>query len=207
MPNRRSWTPTRAWSLCTLLIATVACGPAELDCAEPADCPPQTDDSDPPIPFALTTPAFDDGADIPLRYECGGAVIQGPGDNISPALEWTAGPAGTESYAIVMDDVDSGVVHWVIYDIPPQVFDLPEDVPAAYELLDPAGAHQAELQGSGYFGYFGPCSEFSVNTYRWTLHAIGSERLPDATRQTTEYEMVPLIEAASLDAVSFTGES
>jgi Raf kinase inhibitor-like YbhB/YbcL family protein len=159
------------------------------------------------VPFALSSSAFTEGELIPLRYECGGAVIEGPGDNITPELSWTPGPEGTQSYAMVMDDVDSGVVHWVVYDIPADALGLPEDVPSGFELADPAGARQAELQGSGYFGYLGPCSQWSTNTYRFTLHAIGSDALPGATRQTSEYDMVPLIEAASLAAVSLSGES
>jgi phosphatidylethanolamine-binding protein (PEBP) family uncharacterized protein len=106
-----------------------------------------------------------------------------------------------------MDDIDSGVVHWVIYDIPADVHELPENMPSGYELDDPAGAKQAELQNSSYYGYFGPCSEFSVNTYRWTVHALGTATVPDATVNTTEYEMVPMIQAESLASDSFTGES
>lgn len=158
------------------------------------------------LPFEITTSAFDDGDAIPLRYECGG-ILQGPGDNVSPDLSWTPGPEGTRSYAIVMDDVDSGVVHWVIYDIPKSALSLPENVPAGYALDDPDGALQAELQGSGYHGYFGPCSEFSTNTYRWTVHAMSGPTVSGASQQTSEYEMVPLIEAESLGSAEITGES
>jgi len=164
------------------------------------------EDAGPPPPFELTTTAFGDGEVIPLRYECGG-ILQGPGDNISPDLAWTAGPVGTMSYAIIMDDVDSGVVHWVIYDIPAEVNGLPENMPAGYVLTNPAGTKQAELQGSGYYGYFGACSEFSINTYRWTIHAMSTATVTGATQATTEYAMVPLIQAESLASASFTGES
>jgi Raf kinase inhibitor-like YbhB/YbcL family protein len=159
-----------------------------------------------PPPFELTTTAFAEGEIIPLRYECGG-ILQGPGENISPDLAWTAGPEETLSYAIILDDVDSGVVHWVIYDIPADVFQLSESMPSGYTVVTPAGAKQAELQGSGYYGYFGPCSEVSTNTYRWTLHAMSAATVTGATQATTEYEMVPLIQAQSLASAQFTGES
>ncbi len=50
------------------------------------------------------------------------------GDNISPNLEWTPGPEGTKSYAIVMYDPDAlgGFVHWVVYNIPATITSLPE---------------------------------------------------------------------------------
>jgi Raf kinase inhibitor-like YbhB/YbcL family protein len=164
-------------------------------------------DAGPPPNFELTTTAFGEGEVIPLRYECGGGGMQGPGENISPDLTWTAGPAGTLSYAIIMDDVDSGVVHWVIYNIPPKVLQLPENMPSGYSLTNPLGARQAEMQGTGYYGYFGPCSGPATNTYRWTIHAMSTATVTGAAQSTTEYEMVPLIEADSLESTSFSGES
>ena len=38
--------------------------------------------------FRITSPAFADGADIPLRHTC-------DGDNLSPRLTWTDVPEGT----------------------------------------------------------------------------------------------------------------
>jgi hypothetical protein len=183
-----------------VLAAAPACGdgePATPDAAQPPDAM---------VAFAFTTTAFDDGGSVPLRYECGGQ-LQGPGENISPALAWTAGPAGTMSYAITMIDVDTGVIHWVMYDIAGSVRDVAENVPAGYQPAFPAGAKQAELQGSNYYGYFGPCSPNSINTYEWTLHAIPTNSLTGVTQASTEQQSVTAVEAASIGSVSFTGES
>src|SRR5262249_35872451 len=47
------------------------------------------------------------------------------GENVSPQLSWTAGPAGTKSYAMLMEDPEgrggAGVHHWVAYGIPANV--------------------------------------------------------------------------------------
>ena len=163
-------------------------------------------DAGEPEPLTLTTTAFMEGEVIPLRYECGG-VIRGPGENISPDLAWSGGPLEAESYAVIMDDVDSGVVNWVAYDLPKETRAIEENVPAGYQPAELGGGKQAEIQGSTYFGYFGPCSPGVVNTYRWTIHAIGTAELEGATRDTTEYEMVRLIQAQSLGSDSFSGES
>ena len=51
--------------------------------------------------------------DIPVEYTSDGR-------NISPPLEWTPGPEGTRSYALIMDDPDNpgGTwVHWVLWNI------------------------------------------------------------------------------------------
>jgi len=82
------------------------------------------------------------------------------GGNISPSLSWTSGPAGTQSYAVVVEGVDvvdgHPVPHWVIYNIPSTTTALPEHVPAEMRLESgPAmGAMQVKLQGSA--GYYGP---------------------------------------------------
>lgn len=165
-------------------------------------------DAGEPEPFTLTSSAYAEGETIPVRYECGPPVAEGPGDNASPPLAWTAGPSATMSYAIVMRDLDfENLVHWVLYDIPATARSIDEDVPAAYMPLFPDGAKQAELQGSGYFGYLGPCSPASVNTYQITLHALDTATLPGVGRTTTEDDIAAAVEAASIASASLSGES
>ncbi len=51
--------------------------------------------------------------DIPVEYT-------GDGRNISPPLEWTPGPEGTTSYAVILDDPDGpgGTwVHWILWNV------------------------------------------------------------------------------------------
>ncbi len=73
----------------------------------------------------VTTPAWADGADIPFEN----TQYQG---NVFPGLSWSAGPAGTRSYAIIMQDPDGRrndrpyiVLHWTMYNIPATVTSLP----------------------------------------------------------------------------------
>jgi len=159
-------------------------------------------------PFALTSSAFVEGETIPVRFECGPPVADGPGDNVSPQLTWTPGPPETLSYALVMRDIDAGgFVHWVLYDIPASVRDVAENVPEGYEPAFPAGARQAELQMSGYYGYLGPCSPGRVNTYQITLHALDTAALPGVDATTTENALAAAVEAASIASASLSGES
>ena len=65
--------------------------------------------------LTVTSPAFKQMADIPFEN----TQYQG---NKFPGLEWTAGPAGTKSYAIIMQD--SGmlmrggpVLHWTLFNV------------------------------------------------------------------------------------------
>ena len=159
-------------------------------------------------PFELTSTAFVEGATIPTIHECGPQTVpNGPGQDVSPPLAWTPGPEGTQSYALVMQDIDSSVIHWVVYDIPATASSLPQGIVPGYAIGDPSGAKQAELQGSGYFGYFGPCSPGVVNTYRFTLYAMPTATLAGATMQSSETELAASIPAASIASAALAGES
>lgn len=74
------------------------------------------------MPLTLTSPAFEDGGAIPVRYTR-------DGENVSPPLRWTGIPEGTRSLIIVMQDPDapSGTFgHWAVFDMPPEKSELPE---------------------------------------------------------------------------------
>jgi len=112
------------------------------------------------------------------------------------------------SYAVITKDLSAGnLIHWVIYDIPATVTGLAEGIPDGYQPADPAGSKQAEIQGSGWYGYFGPCSPNSVNTYQWTVHAMPSDVLPGVDMNTTETNIAAAVEAASIASASLSGQS
>ena len=65
------------------------------------------------------------------------------GGNISPALQWSNIPAGTQSLALQLFDPDapsgSGFWHWAIYDIPPTTTGLDQGAANSAATL-PAGS-------------------------------------------------------------------
>lgn len=76
----------------------------------------------------LTSPAFANGGAIPKKHT-------GEGEDVSPALEWSNVPDGTQSFAVICHDPDAplvspsgtyGFVHWVLYNIPGSVRSLAE---------------------------------------------------------------------------------
>ncbi len=75
--------------------------------------------------LTVTTPAFTDGGDIPFEN------TQYKG-NVFPGLSWTAGPVGTKSYAIIMQDTDGTmrnsnglpILHWTMVNIPATITKL-----------------------------------------------------------------------------------
>lgn len=84
--------------------------------------------------LTVTTPGWKNGEDIAFKY----TQYQG---NTFPGLEWTAGPADTKSYAVIMQDTDfvargSPILHWSMVNVPASVTKLeagmaPEAKPAA----------------------------------------------------------------------------
>jgi len=133
----------------------------------------------------LRSTAFQDGEMIPSEQTC-------DGEDISPPLAWTGVREGTESLAVLMEDIDSvkGVwAHWVVYGIPSDVNALIERIPPA-KTLPVAG-----LQGRNDFdamGYGGPCpSDGKEHRYVIHLYALDEELAlePDATREALLAEM------------------
>ena len=116
--------------------------------------------------FQLTSTAFDADGAIPPKYTCSGAEI-------SPALAWTEPPAGTQSFALVVDDPDApqkAVIHWLIYDLPPTTRALPEGVPTKARLPD--GSRQGK-NDHGKMGYSGPCPPpGAAHHYFFKLYAL-----------------------------------
>ena len=122
--------------------------------------------------FQLTSTAFEPDGAIPVKYACIGA-------NISPALAWTDPPAGTQSFALVVDDPDAAsttpAVHWLIYAIPSLHRALAENTLKKATLPD--GTRQGK-NSAGKVGYGGPCPDpGKLHHYFFKLYAL--DYVPD----------------------------
>jgi Raf kinase inhibitor-like YbhB/YbcL family protein len=116
--------------------------------------------------------AFASGEPIPPTF----AAEQ---ENISPPIRWSEGPAGTQSYVLMMEDPDvrqsPPFVHWVAYNIPASVTELQEGVPGAAKLQLPKGMTQgANDAGSlGYTGMKPPVGD-APHHYNFQVFAVDS---------------------------------
>ncbi len=117
--------------------------------------------------FSLTSTAFKEGTAIPVKHTCDGA-------DVSPPLAWSGAPPGTAAFALIADDPDAPVgtwVHWVLYNLPATVSDLPENV-AKVETLDLGGARQGRTDFRRP-GYGGPCPPPGpAHRYFFKLYAL-----------------------------------
>lgn len=150
--------------------------------------------------------SFTDGETIAPRHKCLTPFGGGTGDNISPALQWSGGPEGTMSYALILFDTRYNMFHWAIWDIPKTATGLPEGIADGYDVSDPEGAHQISGGAPSQPGYFGPCSNAGATegSYKYTLYALDTEML-DLTADSTGNAVQATIKDASLEMVEWEG--
>jgi len=121
------------------------------------------------MPLQITSSAFQPGGSIPARYTC-------EGQDISPPLAWSGGPANAQSYALIMDDPDApdpakpkGVfVHWVAYNIPASTTSLAENA-------SKTGLAKGAEQGKNNWDkteYGGPCPPIGRHRYFFKVYAL-----------------------------------
>lgn len=114
----------------------------------------------------LRSSAFEANQRIPKKYTCEGL-------DVSPPLNWTGVPPGTQALALIADDPDApgGTwVHWVIYDLPPGQTHLSEAVPAKEQVEN--GSRQG-MNDFRRIGYGGPCPPPGpVHRYFFKLYAL-----------------------------------
>lgn len=118
----------------------------------------------------LASPAFPQGGPIPSRHT-------GEGDDVSPPLSWSNVPAEAKSFAVFCHDPDAplvsvsgtyGFVHWVLYNIPADVTELPEGT----------RDHTAGRNDFGKAGYGGPMPPKGHGTHQYYFWVLA---LNDAT--------------------------
>ncbi len=132
--------------------------------------------------FTLTSSAFKDGETIPEQYSCEGA-------DVSPPLHWSIPPAGTCSYAIIVDDPDAPVgtwVHWVIYNLPLDLHGIAEGIPTKEKVLD--GAFQG-LNDFKRVGYGGPCPP-PGKSHRYFFKLYALDKVLDLKSRATKSQVL-----------------
>lgn len=108
----------------------------------------------------ISSSAFDNGSQIPVRYTC-------DGENINPPLEFGNIPEGTQSLLLLVDDPDApsgSFIHWVVWDIPPVSRIDENSIPGT-----------VGMNSVGQMKYSGPCPPSGTHRYQFMVFALDTE--------------------------------
>lgn len=111
------------------------------------------------INMKLSSPAFENGGEIPEEYTC-------DREGISPLLLISDVPHDAKSLALVMEDPDApsgAFIHWLLWNIPPKTTTITKGESVIY----PQGKTSARKQG-----YVGPCPLSGSHHYYLKLYAL-----------------------------------
>ena len=131
--------------------------------------------------FSLRSPGVTEGAALPIEFT-------GDGEGSSPSIEWKGAPAGTKSFAVVMDHLAPGnemKCYWTIWDIPPEVTSLPKN------------SRNVGTLGTGFRGRQGyePPHSQGPGLKTYTIHVYALATMPRIDKPTSEVTREVLLTA------------
>lgn len=145
----------------------------------------------------LTSGAFDEGEVIPVRHSC-------DGEDVSPPLSVGGVPPEAGSLALIVDDPDApggSWVHWVLYGLPADIGDVPQNVPGDAELS--GGGLQGE-NDFGDLGWGGPCPP-PGEKHRYVFELYALDGTPGLGSGATGEELLAEIEPMVVEEARLTG--
>jgi len=150
------------------------------------------------MPITVTSEAFSHQSTIPEQYT-------GEGADRSPPLSWS--PLSPQAAAIVLICCDPDAptadpwVHWVLYDLSPEVAGLAEDVGDAQTLKNGAKQGLNDFQTIGYGGPKPPPGR--PHRYVFTVYAI--DRPTGLPPCATKQQVMDAIDGHVLDSGELIG--
>ena len=144
----------------------------------------------------LYSSEFLTGTSIPFKYTC-------DGENYSPPLNWQDPPTGAKSFALIVTDPDAPngtFTHWIFYNLPADLRQLPESVPSQDTFPD--GSRQGK-NDFNQIGFAGPCPPNGTHRYFFKLYALDQplDLAPGASKE----EALRAMEGHVLDAAELMG--
>lgn len=121
------------------------------------------------LSLTVQSAGFEEGSDIPKTYSVDGS-------DASPPLHWSGVPRDARSLALVVEDPDAPTpnpfVHWLLYDIPPDVTQLPQGLhdPLPLSLQGAAQGKNSNLK-TGWTGMAPPRGD-TPHRYFFQLFAL-----------------------------------
>jgi Raf kinase inhibitor-like YbhB/YbcL family protein len=141
----------------------------------------------------LTSSEIKDGSRVANRFTA-------DGEDLSPPLSWSGAPDETKSFALICDDPDAPSprrpaaepwVHWVIYNIPQNVSELPSAMKRVAESTNVPGARQGvNSWSSDNIGYRGPAPPPGSGKHRYVFKLYALDTVLDLPAGATKRKLL-----------------
>ncbi len=138
--------------------------------------------------LSITSSAFNNGGAMP-------AIHSQRGGNMSPPLTIEGIDPKAKTIAVIVDDPDIPIpflsfTHWVVYNIPADTAQIPQNVASGEVISALSGASQGR-NGFGRTAYVGPNPPFGTHVYRFKVYALDTvlDLKPGATRRQLQKAM------------------
>lgn len=137
----------------------------------------------------VTSPQLDAGASIPERHT-------EYGEGRAPALRWQP-VGGARSYAVLVEDPDAPTaepfVHWLAWNIPPDMHELPEDIRGDTAPRAPSGMRQGR-NDRGSIGWFGPRPPAGDAPHHYHFQVLALDAMLDLEEGASRDELLRTID-------------
>ena len=141
----------------------------------------------------LTSPAFAEGQTLPKQYTC-------EGENLSPPLRWEQIPPLTNSFVLMVEDLDAQPLpwtHWLVYNLPAQTHSLPVG-------SIPPAAQQGICNG-GTYGYEGPCPKYFQGVHHYLFQIFALDTILDLPQEADKTMVAKAMVGHIRDRTTLTG--
>src|SRR3989454_3894046 len=126
----------------------------------------------------VSSKSFQSGQEMPLEFSCRGT-------STAPAIQWMNAPDGTRSYTLIAMDWDAPsprlrlfpIVHWVLYNIPREVNEIPEAATVA-SLNERKIVAAKNIAGAA--EYAPPCPPLGQHQYVFHVYALDVDEIRPA---------------------------
>ena len=127
----------------------------------------------------VTSDGFQHEEEMPLQFSC-------KGRGMAPHIRWMSAPEGTKSYVLISMDWDApapwfklfSVVHWLLYNIPAGMNEIPQDSSSA-ELSRKNITPGLNIVRQP--GYVAPCPPLGTHRYEFRVYALDVDRIEPAS--------------------------
>jgi Raf kinase inhibitor-like YbhB/YbcL family protein len=135
------------------------------------------------------------------------------GAGTSPELHWTGAPEGTKSFVVLLQDLNNGTAHWILWNIPATVTSLAANVDQTTAIpATPAGSQQCgkgtdAATSNGYYGPGAPCNVYEFMVYALSVAKFSPTSDTDQESVRTQLQALgsSILETASLRGRTNTG--